>query len=107
MSKKTKSRRKAHNYTFGNKTVNLNGYVAKCNVTGEEKRFYHSYLANMIESKFDNDFDLFESSYVSRSGKAVTSAATKSVKLEDRISALYVKIRELKAQRDELAATNS
>ena len=85
MSKKTKSRRKAHNYTFGNKTVNLNGYVAKCNVTGEEKRFYHSYLANMIETKFDNDFDLFE----------------------DRISALYVKIRELKAQRDELAATNS
>ncbi len=103
MSKKTKSRRKAHNYTFGNKTVNLNGYVAKCNVTGEEKRFYHSYLANMIETKFNNDFDLFESTYVSRAGKSIAAAAVRVVKLEDRISGLYAKIRELKAQRDELA----
>ena len=105
MSKKTKSRRKAHNYNFGDKTVNLNGYVAKCNVTGDEKRFYHGYLANMIETKFNNDFDLFESTYVSRAGKSINSAVTKAAQLEDRISGLYAKIRDLKAKRDELVAS--
>ena len=51
-----KSRKAIHNYTFEDQTINLNGYVARCTVTGNEKRFYHSYLANMIQKKFDNNF---------------------------------------------------
>ena len=103
MSKKSKSRRAVKLYYFGDeKPVNLNGYIAKCNVTGEEKRFYHSYLGNLIETKYNNSLELFESTYVSRAGQTVNSAVTKAAQLEERISALYSKIRDLKAKRDEL-----
>ncbi len=95
--------RKEHNYDFADQTINLNGYVAICNVTGEQKRFYHAYLADMIAKQFDNNFAQFEANYVSRAGKSVNSAAVKAAKLEDRIDALYAKIRSLKTQRDELA----
>ena len=57
MEENTKKGRakKVHNYKFSDQTVNLNGYVAVCTKTGNEKRFYHSYLANMIVKKFDNN----------------------------------------------------
>lgn len=105
MEKKIKKSRKAvHNYTFADQTVNLNGYVAICTVTGNEKRFYHSYLANMIEKKFDNNFSNFVETYVSREGKSGQVSERKSAQLEQRISKLYNKIRELKALRNELSA---
>ena len=98
------SRRKVHNYTFADQTVNLNGYVATCTVTGNEKRFYHSYLANMIEKKFNNDFANFENTYVSREGKSVGVNTRKVDSVEERITKLYQKIRELKTLRDQLQA---
>lgn len=98
------SRRKVHNYTFADQTVNLNGYVAICNVTGNEKRFYHSYLANMIEKKFNNNFANFEDTYISREGKSEGNNQRKVDSVEERITKLYVKIRELKALRDQLQA---
>ena len=99
-----KSRKAIHNYTFEDQTINLNGYVARCTVTGNEKRFYHSYLANMIQKKFDNNFENFENTYVSREGKSVGVNQRKVDSVEDRITKLYAKIRALKALRDELQA---
>ena len=97
-----KSRRKVHNYTFADQTVNLNGYVAICSVTGNEKRFYHSYLANMIEKKFNNNFSTFENTYVSREGKSVGANDRKVDVIEERINKLYSKIAQLKSQRNQL-----
>jgi hypothetical protein len=99
-----KSRRKVHNYTFADQIVNLNGYVAICSVTGNEKRFYHSYLANMIEKKFDNNFSTFENTYVSREGKSVGANDRKVDVIEERINKLYTKIAQLKSQRNQLQA---
>jgi hypothetical protein len=99
-TKTIKSRKAIHNYTFADQTVNLNGYVATCTVTGSEKRFYHSYLANMIVKKFNNNFSTFESTYVSREGKSIGVSVRKVEQVEERISNLYNKIRELKALRD-------
>ena len=86
MSKEVKKSRKAiHNYQFEDKKINLNGYVAICNLTGNEKRFYHSYLANMIEKKFDNNFSKFESEYVSREGRGQIRAAGRVDELKAQI----------------------
>ena len=105
MSKVVKKSRKAvHNYTFADQTINLNGYVAICTVTGNEKRFYHSYLANMIEKKFDNNFSNFVETYVSREGLSGQVNTRKVNQIEERISKLYTTIRELKAKRDSISA---
>ena len=102
MSKNTKKGRskKVHNYTFSDQTVNLNGYVAICNITKNEKRFYHSYLANMIEKKFNNDFSLFENTYISREGKGIINRVNKVKDVEKQITKLYNRIRQLKSLRD-------
>lgn len=104
MEKKVKKGRskKVHNYDFADQTVNLNGYVAICTITGNEKRFYHSYLANMIATKYDNNFSHFVNTYISREGKSLSVNVNKVNQVEDRISKLYHKIRSLKALRDEL-----
>ena len=94
--------KKVHNYKFEDQTINLNGYVCICTATGKEKRFYHSYLANMIEKKFENNFQNFVDNYVSREGKSEFVNLNKVKKVEERISNLYTKIRELKVLRDQL-----
>ena len=103
-SKNTKKGRskKVHNYTFSDQTVNLNGYVAICTKTGNEKRFYHSYLAGMIVKRFNNNFSTFEATYVSREGQSGNVTQNRISKVEERITKLYNKITELKAVRDEL-----
>jgi len=101
-TKTRKSRKAIVNYTFADQTVNLNGYVATCTVTGNEKRFYHSYLANMIEKKFNNNFAHFEATYVSREGKSISVSVRRVAQVEQRISKLYAKIRELKTARDSI-----
>ena len=96
-----KSRKSVHNYTLECGTeVNLNGYNAKCTITGNYKRFYHSYLANMIEKKFNNNFSLFEKTYVSREGKGIINKANKVKDVEVQITNLYNRIRQLKSKRD-------
>ena len=96
-----KGRTKAvHEYTFADQTVNLNGYVCICTSTGNEKRFYHSYLANMIEKKYDNDFSLFEKTYISREGKGTINRVNKVKDVEVQITKLYNRIRQLKTARD-------
>jgi len=104
MSKKTKSRRAVHNYNFDDKTVNLNGYVATCTITGDTKKFYHSYLANMIVTQYNNNFQQFEDGYISRAGKALARKSLREVQIQDRINKLYAKIAELKTQAAELTS---
>ena len=111
MDEKTKKSRKAvHNYIFDNDNdckvqIDLNSYEVKCSVTGNVKKFYHKYLANMIATKFENNIDTFEQNYVSREA-APSSADRKLEKLEARITRMYNQIRELKAKKAELIAVS-
>ena len=58
----------------------------------------------MIVKKFDNNFALFESTYVSREGKSLGANDRKVDVIEERINKLYSKIAQLKSQRDQLQA---
>lgn len=104
-----KSRKAIHNYTLqsqaGEVQVDLNNYTAVCSVTGNVKKFYHSYLANLIATKYDNNISFFENEYVSREGKSVGSGERKAAQIEARIGNLYNKINELKLKRDELVVS--
>jgi len=109
MSNKTKKSRKAtHFYNFnssaGEVKIDLNNYVATCSVTGEPKKFYHAYLANLIQTKYDNNISTFEDTYVSRAGRSGQVAQNRLDQIEDRISQMYQKISELKATRDQLVS---
>ena len=100
-----KSRKKVHNYKFDcGSEIDLNNYSATCTQTNNKKKFYHSYLANMIKKKFNNNFQFFVDNYVSREGKSELVNLNKVKKVEERISNLYTKIRELKVLRDQLEA---
>ena len=110
MEKKVKKSRKAvHNYSFDSEsgekvTIDLNNYTVKCSVTGNVKKFYHKYLANMIEKKFDNNIDVFEANYVSREA-APAPSERKAQKIQERIDRLFYQIKELKARKAELATS--
>ena len=93
-----KSRRAIHNYSFEDKTVNLNGYSATCTVTGTSKKFYHSYLANLITKKYANNFAHFEDTYVSREGKGLDRAVDQVAKIEAQINRYQSRIDELRSK---------
>lgn len=84
--------------------IDLNNYKVKCSVTGNSKSFYHKYLHNMIVTKFDNNIDLFRDTYVSREA-APSKNERKAERLQDRINLLLYKVKELKAQKAELAGS--
>ncbi len=109
MSNKIKKSRKAtHFYNFnssaGEVKIDLNNYVATCSVTGEPKKFYHAYLANLIQTKYDNCISTFEDTYVSRAGRSDQVAQSRVDQIESRITSMYDKINQLKAKRDELVS---
>ena len=96
-------------YTLLNKdgnevNIDLNNYKVTCTITGKRKSFYHKYLHNMIVTKFDNNIDLFRDSYVSREA-GPTRNERKAEKIQDRINLLLYKVKELKAQKAELAGS--
>ena len=96
-------------YTLLNKdgkevNIDLNNYKVTCTVTGNRKSFYHKYLHNMIVTKFDNNIDLFRDTYVSREA-GPTRNERKAEKIQDRINLLLYKVKELKAQKAELAGS--
>ena len=94
-----KGRTKAvHEYTFSDQTINLNGYVATCNRTGNEKKFYHSYLANLIVKKYCNSFAYFEDNYVSREGKGLDRAVDQVAKIEEQIKRYQDRIDSLRSK---------
>ena len=61
-------------YTFADQTVNLHGYKATCTITDTGKGFHHSYLANLIVKKYNNNFSTFEATYVSKEGRGIIRA---------------------------------
>ena len=107
MSKKIKKSRKAvHIYTFnssaGEVKIDLNNYTAKCTKTGAPKKFYHSYLANLIYSKYDGNISTFEDTYVSRAGRSAEIPGKKADALQARIDRMYAQIKLLKEKKAEL-----
>ena len=107
MSKKIKKSRKAVQlYTFNSNTgqvkIDLNNYTARCTVTGAPKRFYHAYLANLINTKYDGNISTFEDRYVSRAGRSAEVPAKKANELQARIDRMYAQIKLLKAKKAEL-----
>ena len=109
MSKSKKSRKAQHFYIFDNDNdckvrIDLNNYEVKCSKTGNVKKFYHKYLANMIETRFDNNIDTFEKTYVSREA-GPSKNERKAEKIQDRINRLLYQIKELKAEKNALAGT--
>ena len=61
-------------YTFADQTINLHGYKATCTITDKSKGFHHSYLANLIVKKYNNNFSTFEATYVSKEGRGIIRA---------------------------------
>jgi hypothetical protein len=106
-----KSRKAIKNYTFnsseGEVEIDLNNFTAVCTETGNEKKFYHSYLANLIVTKYDNNITTFTTTYVSREGKKGQNETKKLDNVKLRIEKLYNQIRELKKVRDELQSSES
>ena len=97
------TRRKPAFYNFINQNgaqvqINLNGYTARCTVTGELKRFHHSYLAKMIQDKYDNNIDVFELNYVSRAGAGHNRAQERNIKIREQITRLQDRIIHLQSQ---------
>ena len=104
-----KNRKAKQFYSLLNKdgvevNIDLNNYKVTCTVTGNRKSFYHKYLHNMIVTKFDNNIDLFRDTYVSREA-GPTRNERKAEKIQDRINLLLYKVKELKAQKAELAGS--
>lgn len=104
-----KSRKATHLYNFqssaGDVQIDLNNYTAVCSVTGNVKKFYHSYLANLIATKYDNNISTFEDTYVSREGKSIGAGERKAAQLDERIQKLYNKISVLKSERDQVSVS--
>ena len=107
MSKKIKKSRKAVQlYTFnssaGEVKIDLNNYTARCTITGAPKKFYHVYLANLINTKYDGNISTFEDTYVSRAGRSAEIPGKKANELQARIDRMYAQIKLLKARKAEL-----
>ena len=99
MSKTSRTRIK-HIYQLldrNQRTVNidLNNYPVRCTVTGARKSFYHKYLAQLIQDKYDNNIDTFRTTYVSRAGRPTISAADR---LQQRINHTRNKLEQLLQQ---------
>ena len=102
-----KSRKAVHLYTFNTEAgvpvkIDLNNYTAKCSITGEPKKSYHVYLANLISTKYDNNISKFEDTYVSRAARSAEIPTKKANALQVRIDRMYAQIKELKAKKAQL-----
>ena len=108
MNKKSKSRKAVKLYTFnssaGEVKINLNGYEAKCTQTGNSKSFYHSYLANLIVTKYDNNISTFEATYVSREGRGQLRGEGRVDELKGQIERAAARLEALQLKMTELAS---
>ena len=97
-------------YTFMTNTgvsqdVELKHYQVTCTKTGQPKQFHHSYLARMIERKYNGNWDTFVNTYVSREGLASHNRVTRVKAIRTKLDKLYGQIRLLKTERDTLVNT--
>ena len=108
MAKKSKSRKAKVHYTLQDaygKDVNidLNNYNVVCTKTGKPKSFYHKYLYNLIQRKYEGNIDRFRTEYVSREA-APSGNERKAQQINDRIQRLMSTIADLEVKRDDLLA---
>ena len=83
--------------------IDLNNYKCICNKTGEHKRFYHKYLAGLIERKYNNNIDQFRTQYVSR--QPVDVNQKRAQQLIKRIDRLTIQLNQAIQERDQQLAT--
>jgi hypothetical protein len=95
------SKKSTHFYSFnssaGQVSIDLNNYTVKCSKTGHIKKFYHKYLANMIQTRFNNCISTFEDTYVSREA-GPDKNARKVQALQARIDRHFKQINILKGE---------
>ena len=77
--------------------IDLNNYRVICNKTGKAKQFYHKYLFNLIQRKYEGNIDRFRTEYVSREA-APSSNERKKARLVERIQKLSVQLSNLKGE---------
>ena len=103
----SKSRKAQHFYNFnssaGEVKIDLNNYTVKCSKTGNTKKFYHKYLANMIQTRFNNCISTFEDTYVSREA-GPNQQQRKAQALQSRIDRLFKQISNLKGELAEVTS---
>ena len=97
-----KSRRAKVFYTLKDKNLNevqidLNNYRVICNKTHKRKSFYHKYLHNLIERKYNGNIDLFREGYVSREAAPDKHERRKN-QIIKRIQKLSVQLSNLKGE---------
>ena len=96
-----KSRKAKVFYTLLNKAgnevkIDLNNYKVTCTRSGKRKSFYHKYLANLIQTKYQNNIDLFRDTYVSREASKVDHHARKVEQVKDQIDRATARLAGLK-----------
>ena len=97
MSKAKKSRKAKVFYILRDaygKDVNidLNNYRVICNKTGKRKSFYHKYLFNLIQRKYEGNIDRFRTEYVTVQAAARQKRARD---IQKRIDLLEVQLQGL------------
>lgn len=108
MAKKSKSRKAKVHYTLQDAygkdvSIDLNNYNVVCTKTGKPKSFYHKYLYNLIQRKYEGNIDRFRTEYVSREA-APSGNERKAQQINDRIQRLMSTIADLEVKRDDLLA---
>ena len=81
--------------------IDLNNYKVTCTKTGKRKSFYHKYLHNLIQSKYNGNIDLFRDTYVSREA-APSREERKVQQIQDRIDRYFKQISNLKGELAEI-----
>ena len=61
--------------------IDLNNYRVICNKTGKRKSFYHKYLHNLIQRKYEGNIDRFRTEYVSREAAPDKNERSESTRL--------------------------
>lgn len=82
--------------------IDLNAEQVTCTKTNQTKRFYHKYLAGLIERQYDNNIDLFRSTYTSRA--SVDPRERKAKQIQQRIDRLNAQLNKLRAEKDQLTS---
>ena len=77
--------------------IDLNNYRVICNKTGNSKSFYHKYLFNLIQRKYEGNIDRFRKEYVSREA-APSQNERRRNQLVARIQKLSVQLSNLKGE---------
>ena len=102
MSKAKKSRKTKQFYILRDArgqdvNIDLNNYRVICNKTGKRKSFYHKYLFNLIQRKYEGNIDRFRAEYVSREAAPSHNERRKN-QLVARIQKLSVQLSNLKGE---------